>query len=69
MAVLRRLDELGVLAQIYPRLAPQASTWQRLYRIGEALARAEERNGKQPDPELVYLCGLLTIWIPAPGLL
>jgi len=60
VAVLRRLDELGVLVQIYPRLAPQASTWQRLYRIGEALAWAEEREWqKQPDPELVYLCGLL----------
>ena len=59
-AVLMRLQELGILEFIYPRLVPDHETWQRLNRISETLAWAELREWRSPpEKELVYLCGLL----------
>lgn len=60
VAVLMRLHELDILEFIYPRLSPGHETWQRLNRIGEALAWAEQREwSRPPEKELVYLSGLL----------
>lgn len=59
-ALLIRLQELNILEFLYPRLSPGPETWQRLGRIGEALAWAEGREwSRPPEKELVYLSGLL----------
>ncbi len=58
--VLKRLAELGALPSLYYRLQPTVKTWRRLGRIREALQWASLRQWRTPpDPELVYLCGLL----------
>ncbi|MEW5784883.1 MAG: CBS domain-containing protein [Bacillota bacterium] len=60
VAVLRRMDELNVLPFLFPHLAPTAQTWQRLYRVSEAVAWSDGREWEtEPDAELVYICGLL----------
>ncbi len=60
VAVLMRLHELNILEYLYPRLSPGPETWQRLNRIGETLAWAEQREwSSPPEKELVYLSGLL----------
>ncbi|MGB4682577.1 MAG: CBS domain-containing protein [Firmicutes bacterium] len=65
VAVLMRLHELGLLEQVYPRLAPGGETWARLKCIREALAWAEQRPwDSPPDKELVYLSGLLLEMAP-----
>lgn len=59
-ALLMRLHELHILEFLYPRLSPGPETWQRLGRIGEALAWAGQREwSRPPEKELVYLGGLL----------
>ena len=58
-SLLMRLQELNILEFLYPRLSPGPETWQRLNRIGEALAWAEQREwSRPPEKELVYLSGL-----------
>ncbi len=56
VAVLKRLNELGILSYILPRLRADYQTWWRLYRAREVLEWAHTRKWeKAPDEELVYL--------------
>ncbi len=58
--ILRRLDQIGVLSFLYPSIRPDTNIWQRLNRIGDTLEWARRREWKsEPDPELLYLGGLL----------
>jgi len=65
VAVLKRLDELGILGLIYPRLSPDRALWQRLRRISETTAGARQREwSRHPEEELLYLSAMLLEMAP-----
>ena len=58
--MLKRLDDLGALRFIYPRLQTGAGTWERLGRIGSALSQTRRWDWeKPPEPEPAYITALL----------
>ena len=60
LAILQRLQELGVLAAIHPRLSVDATTERRYRRVGEVLTwYALLYQEDQPTPWIVYLLTLL----------
>jgi tRNA nucleotidyltransferase (CCA-adding enzyme) len=60
LAILERLQALGVLSAIHPRLGVDATTERRFRRVGEVLTwYGLLYQGEQPTPWIVYLLTLL----------
>lgn len=60
LAILQRLQELGVLTAIHPRLSVDATTERRFRRVGEVITwYGLLYQGDQPTPWIVYLLTLL----------
>ncbi|HYL79904.1 MAG TPA: CBS domain-containing protein, partial [Candidatus Acidoferrum sp.] len=60
LAILERLQELGVLTAIHPHLGVDATTARRFRRVGEVLTwYGLLYQGEQPTPWIVYLLTLL----------
>lgn len=58
--VLKRLDDLGALKFLYPRLQTTAATWRRLKQISQSLDLTGHWNWEHPlDPETIYATALL----------
>jgi tRNA nucleotidyltransferase (CCA-adding enzyme) len=60
LKILIRFDQLGIIDYLYPRVSLNKSTVQLLKNIEEILIWAGSREWeKDPDPELIYVAGLL----------